>query len=526
MKRSAITRRDLLHSLFWFGAGCAARPRREPASGYSDAVTIKLVANGEGAGQENVQFGLPLPPSFLDAVDRVRVVDALGHEVEAHTAALEHWQIGQPAGTVRSVLIQLRGDFTRARAQTLQVRFDGRGRSREPLFTTEDALFVRNAAVEPRVLALLPATWMCASWVAGPQVAVSEAGVYATYDRLVERSFPGSLAFARSSTAAHWLFDRTSTWYKQYVRTGQPQYLRAAHDAAHFVRDHTRLDGPDAGSFTLKAGDLKYVYPQAMHLHYLLTGDARFRQTGKVMARLLRDRWDPWYRPERYGQASPAVDPEKNRQFWTPRHQAYGLLGVVHGWEMTGDVSYARRAREYADALAAHQAQPPDGRPPDGSWRQDWAAYDASESQLPGATSAWMTAILGAALFHSWVVFGDDRVPAMIVRVCDFLDRKAFQPDGRPYYVVDCFGAESVLEAPGIDPADPGTERHSLELAYLFAMGGYFCAQDATLRARLRRRFDTLYAMALALDLNQPPRAYNWAFHASSQLIYFMLRQV
>jgi hypothetical protein len=308
-----------------------------------------------------------------------------------------------------------------------------------------------------------------------------------------------------------------------YLLTGAGR-RRAEGAAAHFVRDHTQLDGPNAGIFTLKGVDLKYVYPQAMHLHYLLTGDVRFRQAGEVMASLHRDRWDPWYRPERYERISPDLDPEMNREFWTPRHEAYGLLGAVHGWEMTGNDSYARRAREYGDALAAHQARPPDGRTPDGSWRQDWGLYDPSESRLPGATSPWMTAILGAALFHYWLVLGDDRVPAMIVRACDFLDRKAFRPDGRMYYVVDCFGAESVPEAPGVDPADPGTERHALELAYLFAMGVYFSAKDPALRARFRRRFDGLYTQGLALDLNQPPRAYNWAFHASSQLIYFMLR--
>ncbi len=524
MSAPVVTRRDLLRSLCWLGAGCGARARRLPPGADADSVAVELVANGAAGRRESVQLGLPLPPGFLDDAHRVRVVDARGRELEAHTAALEHWRTGEPAGAIRSVLIQLRADFTRDRTQTVRVRFDGRGRSRAPLFATEDTLSAREGAALPRVLALLPPTWMCASWVAGPQVAASEAGAYATYDRLVERSFPGSLAYARSRSAAHWLFDRTSTWYKQYIRTGQARYLRAAHAAAHFVRDHTQLDGPDAGTFTLKGVDLKYVYPQAMHLHYLLTGDMRFRRAGEVMARLHRDRWDPWYRPERYQRISPDVDPELNRAFWTPRHEAYGLLGVVHGWELTGDDSYARRAREYGDALAAHQAHPPDGHPADGSWRQDWGLYDPSESQLPGATSPWMTAILGAALFHYWLALGDDRVPAMIVRVCDFLDRKAFRPDGRTYYVVDCLGAESVLDAPGVGPADPGPERHALELAYLFAMGVYFSAEDPALRARFRRRFDNLYAQALALDLNQPPRAYNWAFHASSQLLYFMLR--
>jgi len=51
--------------------------------------------------------------------------------------------------------------------------------------------------------------------------------------------------------------------------------FEAAYHAAHFVRLHTRMDGPDAGIFTLKGPDLKYVYPRAMHQHYLLTGDER-----------------------------------------------------------------------------------------------------------------------------------------------------------------------------------------------------------------------------------------------------------
>ncbi|HEX4417532.1 MAG TPA: hypothetical protein VH165_06515 [Kofleriaceae bacterium] len=317
-----LTRRDLLRGLGWLGAGCATRAAGLPTGGDRDAVTVELTANGAAGGPQNVQFGVPLPPGWLDAADRVL---------------------------------------------------------RPP----------RRAQLS-------------------------------RFARVCPHHHRGALA------------------------------LRP---------DHRLVD----------------------------------------------------------------------RKFWTPRNQAYGLLGVVHGWELTGDPSYARRARDYGDALAAHQAQPPDGQPPDGSWRQDWAVYDPSESRLPGATSAWMTAILGAALFHYWFVFRDDRVPMMITAVCDFLDRKAFRDDGRPYYVVDCFGNDSVLEAPGVDSAgpgstEPGTERHSLELAYLFAMGVYFCATDAALRARLRRRFDALYARALTLDLNRPPRAYNWAFHASSQLLYFMLR--
>jgi hypothetical protein len=176
--------------------------------------------------------------------------------------------------------------------------------------------------------------------------------------------------------------------------------------------------------------------------------------------------------------------------------------------------------REYIDALASHQAQPPDGRPPDGSWRQDWALYDPNETLLPGATSAWMTAILIGALFHYWSLTRDGRVPEMVTRWCDFVDRKGFTRDGsRAHYVIDCFGANHVDEAPG--PQEQGMERHSTELAYTFAMGRFF-SRDGGQRARLRRRFERLFAIALAIDANRPPRCYNWAFQASSQLVYFM----
>jgi hypothetical protein len=131
-----------------------------------------------------------------------------------------------------------------------------------------------------------------------------------------------------------------------------------------------------------------------------------------------------------------------------------------------------------------------------------------------------MTAILMDALFHAWLVTADARIPPMIVRWCEFLDRKGFVPDGsRAYYVIDCFGDASVDEAP--DAQAQGMERHSTELAMTFAMGLHF-ATDPALARRFRRRFDRLLATALTIDANRPERAYNWAFQASSRLVWFM----
>ena len=106
---------------------------------------------------------------------------------------------------------------------------------------------------------------------------------------------------------------------------------------------HTKLDGPDAGIFTLKGPDLKYVYPRAMHIHYLLTGDERALACGKLMAAYCFNHQDPVYRPGSINPVPLGVDPEKGRNFWTLRHQGYGLLGILHGWEMTGDANIGPR---------------------------------------------------------------------------------------------------------------------------------------------------------------------------------------
>jgi hypothetical protein len=356
--------------------------------------------------------------------------------------------------------------------------------------------------------------------IAGPQTPAAESEAYSAYDQFVERSFPGSLAFIESKFYHEWLYDRPTNWYKMYVRTGERKFLEAAYQAAHFMRLHTEMEGANAGIFKLKGADLKYVYPRAMHLHYLLTGDERALEAGRIMARYCLKNTDPVYKPGNLTPSPLGVDPEHNRTFWSLRHQGYGLLGILHGWEMTGDRTYWDKARECVDAYYRHQAQPPDGRPPDGSLRQNWALYDPNEASFNGATSAWMMALLLDPLFMYWTMTGDKRVPEMVVKWCDFLDRRGMLPDGsKAYYVINCFAGSGPGETSG--ELGPDMEMHNPEIAYTFAMGSFFTG-DAARRTVYRKRFERAFAMSLTLDVNRPARAFSWAFQFSSQLIYFM----
>lgn len=490
----------------------------------TDRVVVQLEGRATDLHEEVVSFGLPLPVGFLNDPGEVRVVAQDGTDVVAAVRSLEPWRTGGRDGSLRSILIQFKTDFSKQKTQRVTVRFDRRSRKTETNFVpVAETLIDKNGLTGPRVQALLPADWMCASEIVGPQTPALSSGEYSRYDQFVEKNFPGSLAYLDSQVYHEWLFDRTSCYYKMYVRTGERKYLDAAYHAANFVRLHTKLDGPDAGIFTLKGADLKYVYPRAMHIHYLLTGDERALACGKLMAQYCFDHQDPVYRPDLIKPVPLGVDPERGRNFWTLRHQGYGLLGILHGWEITGEQKYWTRARECVAAYYKHQQQPPDGRPPDGSLRQNWELYDPNEATFPGATSAWMMALLLDPLFHYWTLTKDARVAEIVVKWCDFLDRQGIVPDGsKAYYVINCFAALDPKASPG--EIGPDMEMHNTEMAYMFALGAFF-TNDPKRRDVYQKRCKRFLDLAVKLDMNRPARAFNWAFQFTSQLVYFMQHQ-
>ena len=487
-------------------------------------VTITLEGRAEKLGLETVSFGLPLPFGFLNDAQKVRVMDERGVEIPAAVRSLEPWRRGGREGSIRSLLIQFEADFSKQQTQRVRVSFDKRQRAPRTQFVPVSQTLIDEAGLQgPRVVAVLPAAWLCASEVVGPQAPANQSGAYASYDRFVEKNFPGSLRYLDSQVYHEWLFDRTACYYKMYARTGDRKFLDAAYHAANFVREHTKLDGPDAGIFTLKGPDLKYVYPRAMHLHYLLTGDERALACGKLMAEYCFNHEDPVYRPDLLKPVQLGVDPERGRSFWTLRHQGYGLLGILHGWEMTGDKKYWTRARECVDAYYKHQQQPPDGRPPDGSLRQNWELYDPNEATFPGATSAWMMALLLDPLFYYWTLTQDKRIAEIVVKWCDFLDRQGIVPDGsKAYYVINCFAADDPKASPGA--IGPDMEMHNTEMAYTFALGLFF-TNDAKRKAIYQNRMKHFLDLAVPLDMNRPARAFNWAFQFTSQLVYFAQHQ-
>src|SRR5690606_36251307 len=134
------------------------------------------------------------------------------------------------------------------------------------------------------------------------------------------------------------------------------------------------------------SSDLKYYYSQGMALHYLLTGDERFREAAEAVSARVASMWDPSY--------------DGSDKFWTERHAGFALL--AHEWAalVTDDKLAAISARadlavtEYLEAQAANRFGQTD---PNARCFAHTASAHGEDYGTAGC-SPWMSAILAYGL--------------------------------------------------------------------------------------------------------------------------------
>src|SRR5829696_10409073 len=100
----------------------------------SERVVVHLEGRANDLGEEVVSFGVPLPAGFLNDPAEVRVLAENGTELVSAVRSLEPWRTPGREGTIRSVLIQFKADFSKQKNQRVTVCFDRRSRRRETDF--------------------------------------------------------------------------------------------------------------------------------------------------------------------------------------------------------------------------------------------------------------------------------------------------------------------------------------------------------------------------------------------------------
>ena len=523
-----------------------ARPT--PTVPNGSAVEVKLYANVENAGRETVSFGVPFPPNAISNDSQVAVF--LGDkELPIVTKVLAPWRIDAKEGSPRSVLIQFPLDFTSKTQQTVTVRWDKpRTQKLDKLTPVKDLLVFKTIESktqyegqktsspvalryeEPRVLAVLPARWLCESWIVGPQVAASDDKWLPEFEQQWQAFFEPQTKSTLSSNFAEQQLDRTITYYKVYARTGQQRAALESYRIATFYRNciYTGEQSKRGrGALSLKHSlesvngkgwlDIKYAYAEGLATHYLLTGDDRCLGTIEDICAFFDSDFGAFIR-NNYS---------KRPRGWTERFAAFTLLSKLHAYQVTGRAQYLEDAKQQIANVRDMQLAPPDQKNdrspalhlhPDGSWRHSSDHHGDGEGF---GSSIWMSTYLIDGIFQYWLLTGDERCPDMLANYAEFAERYGINwfswadqtsaGKGPPRWPQPWYWASST-HGGYVENGDEAD--HNIETGYLFLMGYYFRADPRYLAigTQLIRRKTT----------RMHPRQFNWTYRASPQAIWFL----
>ncbi len=455
-------------------------------------LTVQLVPAAGQSGTQVVNFAVPLPRGMTSA-PAVRVAHG-GNDLDSYRRGLGAYD----DGSLRAIQIQVQLEISGPTSLELAIGATGGGdRAAVDVATT---LVAADGTQGPKVWVLLPPAWMAGSGAFGrivPQAEIAGTpldawGGVCDYDRWDTDAF-----IAQQASRDVWLFDRATAMYRGYAITGDAAPLASAYREAAIYRagvtgrgSATRISIPTA------ADDLKYHYTQGMALHWLLTGDDRFRDAAEDVAVRTHDLWtDPGY--------------AGGADFWTERHAGFAL----HAYEWAAMVSDDQAAtfRGWADAAVATYLDM------QATWPSSWTDRDArcfahsadahGEGYGYNGCSPWMSAILADALeVHATRVGGTraGEIRAALVRLGRIVARDGRDGDGKPYYWLGLGRAGEVDEY----------EEHWGESAYLVAMAWHHGGRsDAALRTAADELVTGLRTRGEAGQL----RSFNWQCRSAVQ---------
>jgi len=521
--------------------GAAAPASTHPNTPASDVIPeqrITLHRRPDAGGNALISIGIPFPPGMLRDPRLVRLLDAHGDEIPAAVQTTLKWYAKD--GSVRAVRVQFHAP---ADADAAAFYFAiGKPRQHDLAgWPYADGLVAGEQGLRvPAVVATLTPAWLCASLIAGPQWPAAAGEPYADY---VATQFKWAEKLPVNDSSA-WLFDRPSTLFKAYVRTGRFDYLQAAVLSYHFYMKYIRRDGLTmspfcAGGWTFdgKPCDVKYVYVEPILLAVALTGDDSAHDTDTVDRMMALWAIGGW---------SGQVEPYKAAsQYFTERLAGLGLLETVSAYELTGEASYRASIVQQIGWLKDHQQHNPDGLGDDGAWRSSWNLHE-NDSWNPATdvrgASTWMTENIIDGLWHAWLVTADPRIPDMITGYGRYLERYGwiapnlltYQHDWRnpcsgpngqiPWYWSSSHAPVDALKK--IEDSEGWySDAHTVELALPVAAAYYF-ERDPKQAEALKRRLAALsssYATSCA-TISETARKFNWN-NRGSGVVQWLIRQ-
>jgi hypothetical protein len=466
-------------------------------------LVVHLVPQVGVSGSQRVNFAVPLAPGQLSDETLVRVLSG-GVEVSAFRRGLAR----HGDGSLRSVQLQLQQTF--AAQIDIEVRLGEKPATAalEPV-PVPDTLVTPTGESGPRVWALLPAEWLSATGFAGPlvpEVAVA-AQPSAAWARLCDYDANDTAAFLDSgyeTDRAVWLFDRGTALYRGYARRGDLGPLQSAYIETSIYRNRITGSGEQArnGVAADAAEDVKYTYTQNLALHYLLSGDDRFRESAEDLALGMSKLW-------------PSPGYAGGEDFWTERHAGFSLLAYV--WAMIVSDDRSPEFRALADAAVSAYLEIQASYPPGHTDQTARCFAHTADAHGEGGAyfgcSPWMSAILADGLAEYATESSTDRATLVregLVKLGRIIAKTGIQADGRPLYFMGVDTDQGMLEE---------YDEHYGESAYLIGMSWYFSGKtDASLRTAADQLVNKLGSDGTAPHL----RSFNWQCRSAVQAPWYL----
>jgi hypothetical protein len=517
----------LVAGLIAVSAGCAfaVEPFIAPAV-PNGSLSVQLVPTEVVNPGSNrlVTFGVPFPRGSITTAGlaTLRVLKG-GQEIPAHVSQMTPWRHRGNAAldgtSVRVARVQIQYAFAASAPESITLSWGGTPRqqdvpalvsARNGWHTVSSGSFVASDSVqEPDVYAVLPKSWLSLGMLKGVRsIAFDDSNTeprdnpttnsgiahwpeYQEADRALKNNFyasineddpgvtPGNQCHYKTEYEP-WLYDRATSMFVLYERSGFYKALREAVRASDFYTDHIN----SGGYFSLKNGDTKYVYAENLAYRYWLTGDdtALDHLSAIVSAQSgFNDAWSP------------------GMGFWTERHAAFKLLAYQVDYEINGG-SQAGNVATLVGRMVSHQ-NGANGQIPQPSGYVDGGLYHLG-SQHDGdwangsyGASGWMSMLVVDAMLRAYSTSEDPAIANFIRRMGNFLRVATINttdhmynfggPLALPRYAMLSNGADGQMSSSDVE--------HALDVAAGLAWANYFAELTQQSDPRLADTAEDLY---------------------------------
>lgn len=552
------------------GPAGAAQAFTAPAQ-PSGTVDVKLypMPNVAPGTPKLVTFGVPFTRGSVTpaGVAQIRVLRG-GAEIPAFVEMLTPWRhltdAAQDGTSVRVARVQITHAFTAAfpGSETITVEWGLNNRARNVAtfqdprtawHTVDGGSFAAADGVqEPDVYAVLPADILSRGALKLTRMQPFAAAVPEApedWSVMAGATFPGfeelehahknffytmindphpfvaaanAIPYKDPANTEPWLYDRASTMYLLYFRSGFLKALREAVQNAEYYRMGLLPSG------LFKNGDPKYTYNECLAYTLWLTGDELHRQDVPRVAQAqennVTSRWTP------------------TLGFWTERHAAFQLLANAVAFEVTGAANWRANAVREADNLIWHQdgagGQLPAGRVDGGLYHFGGQHGDGEAAVL--VASHWMSALLMDAMLRVYALREDAatghflrRMGAWAKEVLKFDTDIGWSGLPSPWYY-PCYMVRFDGDPDAASGGDFVEAEHAPDVAVMIAWGAYFTdllghPADPSLAQRSRDLYRTHSAGIKSWTRSgvphyrvTPPRKWGWQYRVTGSLSWIL----